>query len=66
MVRSIYVGIIQNGAQYLEFAGLSTEDKPTENLMTGSLFLEVDTGDMYAYDEEGNEWNKIASLGGDS
>ena len=50
---------------YFEFAGLSTDTpKPSECVATGSLFLEVDTGDVYAYDEEGETWDKIASLGG--
>lgn len=53
---------------YMEIACLSTDDKPI-GLATGSLCLEVDTGDVYAYDEEGDvgsEWCKIASLGGGS
>ena len=51
---------------YVEFAGLSTDSKPTFGIITGSLFLEVNTGDVYAFDEETNsgEWNKIAALGG--
>lgn len=48
---------------YVELACLSTDTKPT-GFATGSLCLEVDTGDVYAYDETGAEWNKIASLGG--
>ena len=64
MVREtnqVYVG----GYVYREYAGLSTDTKPTEDVTTGSLFLEVDTGDVYAYDEtDSGEWNKIASLGG--
>ena len=52
---------------YREYAGLGDDDKPTDSdIATGSLFLEVDTGDVYAYDEEGSTWNKIASLGGGS
>lgn len=52
---------------YYEMSGLSTDTKPTKDQMvTGCLFLEVDTGDVYAYDEVGEEWHKIASLGGDS
>lgn len=42
-----------------EFAGLSTDTKPTENLATGSTFLEVDTGDVFLFDEEGPTWNKV-------
>ena len=51
--------------RYVEAAGLRTDDKPL-GVATGSLFLEVDTGDVYAYDEDGAEWDKIAELGGGS
>ena len=44
---------------YGEWAGLSTDDKPTEGVATGSTFLEVDTGDVYAYDSEGLMWRKL-------
>lgn len=44
---------------YVEAAGLSTDTKPTTNLVTGSLFLEVDTGTVYAFDETTNTWNQI-------
>lgn len=43
----------------VEIACLSTDDKPTENIVTGSLALEVDTGDIYAFDEAGTQWTKI-------
>lgn len=50
---------------YREYAGLSTDTKPTDTgISTGSLFLEVDTGDIFVYDEAGEQWNKIASLEG--
>lgn len=67
MVRILQARIVAGDAEYIEAAGLSTDDKPTGNVVTGSTFLEVDTGDVYAYDEEGDagyEWCKIASLGG--
>lgn len=44
---------------YIEAAGLSTDDKPTAGLVTGSLFLEVDTGAVYAFDETTDTWNPI-------
>lgn len=47
------------GKQYIEAAGLSTDTKPSEDLVTGSLFLEVDTGTVYAYDEVSGTWNQI-------
>lgn len=59
--------VVGNRATYYEYAGLYDDTKPTGgDIATGSLFLEVDTGDVYAYNEEGSEWNKICSLGGDS
>lgn len=35
----------------------SSDAKPTENIVSGSLALEVNTGDLYAFD--GAAWNKI-------
>lgn len=44
----------------VRFAGLSTDTKPVGGLVTGSEFVEVDTGDVYAYDETGSgTWAKI-------
>ena len=62
--RKLYERVIADGANYVECAGLSTDTKPTANVCTGSLALEVNTGDVYAFDESGKEWNKIAELGG--
>lgn len=42
-----------------QIACLSTDTKPTSGLATGSIALEVNTGDMYAYDEESGDWTKI-------
>jgi len=56
-----------DGVVHTNFAGLSTDTKPTTDLATGCLFLEIDTGDVYAYNEVGNsdsKWLKIAELGG--
>jgi len=41
---------------YAEIAGLSTEEKPTENLGTGSLFYEVDTNALFVFDEVTGVW----------
>lgn len=49
-----------------EFAGLHDDVKPTDDVITGSTFLEVDTGDVYAFDEESKTWHLIAELGGGS
>ena len=64
MVRIINMTIVGENAKYIEASGLSTDAKPTANIATGSLFLEVDTGDIYAYDEAGEQWDKVTALGG--
>lgn len=48
-----------DGKQYVEMAGLSTDSKPTDNFITGSLFLEADTGKVYAFDEVSSTWTEI-------
>ena len=66
MKRTLCERIIEGQKKYVELACLSTDEKPADNLVTGSLALEVDTGDVYAFDEIGGEWGKIAELGGGS
>ena len=65
MIRTLNIGATRDGLQYVELAGLHDDEKPTSGYLTGSLFLEVDTGDVYAFAESDEPaWNKIASLGG--
>lgn len=50
-------------AKGLEFRGLSTDEKPTEldnqDIANGSVFIEIDTGDVYIFDAENKEWKAI-------
>ena len=42
-----------------DFYGKSTDTKPTDGLLTGSTFYEINTGKTYMFDEEGapgSEW----------
>lgn len=67
MIRVTDARPVQNGvATYFEYAGIHTDTKPTEKVATGSLFVEVDTGDVYIYDEASTTWNKLCSFGGDA
>ena len=44
--------------KYVEIAGKSTDTKPTsEEWVTGSVFIEVNTGKAYFYEEEADTWN---------
>lgn len=64
MVRTLKSQVLEGSINYVEIACLSTDTKPVANIATGSLALEVDTGDVYAFDETGAEWDKISALGG--
>ena len=60
MVRIIQKKFVAFSTFYIEAAGLSTDTKPTEDIITGSLFFEVDTGDIYVFDETGTgTWTKL-------
>ena len=45
-------------ANAMEYRGLSTDTKPTD-APNGSVFLEMDTGDVYMYNADGSEWVKL-------
>lgn len=52
------------GTAEFEFKGLSTDSKPTgevngKKVGVNSLFLELDTGDMYYFD--GSDWNEVGA-----
>ena len=45
----------------MELWGLSGDEKPVEkwkntSIPNGSLFVEIDTGNAYAYDKDGERW----------
>ena len=44
------------GKRFIEAVGLSTDGKLTGDIITGSLYSEVDTGVKYAFDEITGEW----------
>lgn len=64
MIRSKRVNGYSDNAVLSEFYGLSTDTKPTENVATGSVFTEVDTGKTFLYDEESEDWTEVESGSG--
>ena len=38
---------------------LSTDTKPTEGIHNGSTLLEMDTGKMYMFDKDNEQWREI-------
>lgn len=42
-----------------DYVCLSTDVKKTEGIANGSSCLEMDTGDIYFFDEAGEQWIKL-------
>ena len=42
-----------------EFRGLSTDDKPIERVGNGSVFIELDTGKVFIFDEQNKTWREL-------
>jgi hypothetical protein len=59
MIRQLVCQPFTEDKIYALYAGLSTDSKPTEGIITGSLFLEADTGRVWTFDEVGALWTKI-------
>lgn len=58
-VRTISAEFLEDGSgkKLFVFAGKSTAEKPVNDLIAmGSVFMEVDTGISYSYDEEDGSW----------
>ena len=58
MVRKTEDSVFNDGKHYIEAYGLSTDAKPTENIITGSKFTEVNTGKRFLFDEVGKTWTE--------
>lgn len=71
MVRILVQQTFTESKVYVECAGLSTDTKPDKvngrDIVTGSLFLEVDAMKLYAYDEtDTGSWGNGAQIGSGS
>ena len=60
MVRELVRRMYNDSLAYVEYAGISTDTKPTSGIVTGSRFTEADTGDVYMfYEADTPAWAKI-------
>ena len=59
-VRLIDIEEVMPGQFFRAYVGKSTDEKPGDDdqvtQRTGNLFIEIDTGDTYFYDEESEGW----------
>ena len=59
MVTTLKVLSAERGKMAMELACLSTDTKPVGGVLNGSICMEIDTGDMYMFDEASTTWKKI-------
>lgn len=52
MIRILKEETFQDGKKYIEAAGVHADSKPTTGIITGSVFVEVDTGDGFLFKED--------------
>lgn len=60
IISNIYKTPTENLYEYM---GLSTDEKEYNGIANGSLFYEMDTSAMYAFDKNSNEWLQVSSSG---
>ena len=57
--------VSENEGEFIvvELRGLSTDTKPSEfegrNIDNGSIFIEIDTGNIFFYDLENEQWMEV-------
>lgn len=67
MIRTLkrYIAIDGNmDKEYREMTGLSTDTKPTSGIINGSIFVEVDSGKVFFFNEAGEAWVEQFSFQG--
>lgn len=55
-MRALVEKNFNDSKKYVEIYGTSSESKPTENIVTGSVFVEVNTGKVFLFNEDSSAW----------
>ena len=61
MIRATVERAFTADKKYVELFGLSTDSKPTTGIVTGSVFVEVDTGKCFLFNEDASEWVEMGA-----
>ena len=55
--------LLNGSEKELELRGLSTDNKPTtigdNTIPNGTVFIEIDTGKIYIFDKENEQWEEV-------
>ena len=58
MYKNNNVNNVESGNREVEYRGLSTDTKPTK-VENGSVFIEIDTGKLFIYDKQNEQWKEV-------
>jgi hypothetical protein len=61
MIRALVERAFTAEKKYVELFGLSTDSKPTTGIVTGSVFVEVNTGKCYLFNEDASAWVEVGA-----
>ena len=61
MIRALVERAFTADKKYVELFGLSTDSKPTTGIVTGSVFVEVDTCKCFLFNEDASEWVEMGA-----
>lgn len=61
MIRALVERAFTAEKKYVELFGLSTDSKPTTGIVMGSVFVEVDTGKCYLFNEDASAWVEVGA-----
>lgn len=59
MIKIVQSNLVGNTDDRCVVVCNSSDEKPIAKMTHGSLCEEVDTGDVYIFDEENKQWNKV-------
>ena len=57
-MRALVENKFSDNKKYVELYGTSSDSKPTTGIVTGSVFVEVDTGKRYLFNEDATAWEE--------
>lgn len=58
-IRVLEDQLFTDGKHWIYAAGPHNAAKPTANIVTGSMFIESDTGTMFVFDETSAGWTEM-------
>ena len=50
---------IENNKRIANLFGTSEDTKPTDGYANGTIFMEVDTGKIFLFDEDASAWTQL-------